>query len=66
LIRLLPRLLAARRIAISARTYGGHADAWRAAGAELVDPDDPAADLRVLVNPDNPSGRALSPDQVST
>jgi cobalamin biosynthetic protein CobC len=64
LIRLLPRLLASRRIAISPRTYGGHADAWLAAGAELTDPDDPAADLRVLVNPDNPSGRVLSPDQV--
>jgi cobalamin biosynthetic protein CobC len=68
LIRLLPRLLdappAGRRIAISARTYGGHADAWRTAGARIVEPDDPAADLRVLVNPNNPSGRALSPDQV--
>jgi cobalamin biosynthetic protein CobC len=64
LIRLLPRLLSARRIVISTRTYGGHADAWRAAGAEVVDPGDPAADLRVLVNPNNPTGRVLSPDQV--
>lgn len=64
LIRLLPRLLTAERVAISARTYGGHADAWRAAGAEVVDPGAPAADLRVLVNPDNPTGRALPPDQV--
>jgi cobalamin biosynthetic protein CobC len=64
LIRLLPRLLPATRVAISARTYGGHADAWRAAGGEIVDPSDAAADLRVLVNPDNPSGRAHSPPQV--
>lgn len=64
LIRLLPRLLAARRIAIPARTYSGHAEAWRAAGAEPVTVDDPTADLRVLVNPDNPTGQALSPDQV--
>jgi cobalamin biosynthetic protein CobC len=64
LIRLLPRLLAAGRVAISTRTYGGHADAWRAAGARIVDSGDPAADLRVLVNPNNPSGRVLSPDQV--
>lgn len=64
LIRWLPRLLGARRVAIPARTYGGHAEAWRAAGAEVIDPGVPAADLRVLVNPDNPSGRALSPDQV--
>jgi cobalamin biosynthetic protein CobC len=64
LIRLLPRLLEARRIAIPTRTYGGHAEAWRAAGAEQVAVDDPTADLRVLVNPDNPTGQALSPDQV--
>ena len=64
LIRLLPRLLTARRIAISPRTYGGHAEAWRAAGAEPVASDDPRANLRVLVNPDNPTGQALSPAQV--
>ena len=64
LIRLLPRLLTARRVAISERTYGGHAGAWRAAGVEPVALDDPAADLRVVVNPDNPTGQALSPAQV--
>jgi cobalamin biosynthetic protein CobC len=64
LIRLLPRLLDARRIALSTRTYGGHADAWRAAGGEPVLVGDPAAELRVLVNPNNPSGRALPADQV--
>lgn len=64
LIRLLPHLLEGRRIAISARTYGGHAEAWRAAGAEIVAPGDRSADLRVLVNPDNPTGRLLPPDQV--
>ncbi|KRA75517.1 threonine-phosphate decarboxylase [Caulobacter sp. Root656] len=64
LIRLLPRLLTARCVAIPARTYGGHADAWKVAGAEVVDPGDPTADLRVLVNPDNPTGRVLSADQV--
>lgn len=64
LIRLLPRLLTARCVAIPARTYGGHADAWRAADARIVGLDDPVADLRVLVNPDNPTGRALPPDQV--
>jgi cobalamin biosynthetic protein CobC len=63
LIRLLPRLLGKRRIAISARTYGGHAEAWRA-GGEIVAPGDRSADLRVLVNPDNPTGRVLPPDQV--
>jgi cobalamin biosynthetic protein CobC len=65
LIRLLPRLLDARRVAISTRTYGGHAEAWRAAGVEPVDARDPDADLRVLVNPNNPTGRALSADEVT-
>jgi len=64
LIRLLPRLLTAARVAISARTYGGHADAWKVAGAEVVDARNSTADLRVLVNPDNPSGQALPPNQV--
>ncbi|MBO9560031.1 MAG: threonine-phosphate decarboxylase [Caulobacter sp.] len=64
LIRLLPRLLAVRRVAVSARTYGGHADAWREVGAEIVDPGDRNAELRVLVNPDNPTGRVLPSDEV--
>jgi cobalamin biosynthesis protein CobC len=64
LIRLLPRLLPARRIGVLARTYGGHAEAWRTAGAEVVSDADPDADLRVVVNPNNPDGRTLSPDQV--
>ncbi|CAN5505730.1 threonine-phosphate decarboxylase CobD [soil metagenome] len=64
LIRLLPRLLAARKIAVSAQTYGGHAEAWRLAGATLTDDGDPTAALRVVVNPNNPDGRLLAPDRV--
>lgn len=64
LIRLLPRLLPARRVGVAARTYGGHAQAWRAAGADIRVDTDPTVDLRVVVNPNNPDGRALSPHQV--
>ncbi|WP_426011506.1 threonine-phosphate decarboxylase CobD [Caulobacter sp. DWR2-3-1b2] len=64
LIRLLPRLLPARRIAVSAQTYGGHAQAWRLADADLTDEADPSAHLRVLVNPNNPDGRVLPLAQV--
>lgn len=64
LIRLLPRLLAVRRVAVSSRTYSGHAEAWWNAGAEIVDPGDRNAELRVLVNPDNPTGRALPSDEI--
>jgi len=64
LIRLLPGLLPAERIGIPARTYGGHAEAWRLAGATCLADDAETADLRVVVNPNNPDGLALPPDQV--
>ena len=58
-LRLLPRLLGARTVAISTETYGGHAEAWRAAGADVI--RDPAgAEAWVVVNPNNPDG-ALTP-----
>ena len=60
LIRLLPRLLGDGRVAIAEPTYGGHADAWRAAGA-VVTPD---ARTRVVVNPNNPDGRTFTSDQI--
>jgi cobalamin biosynthetic protein CobC len=55
-IRLLPRLLAAPTVAIGHPTYSSHADAWRAAGAQVVAE---AADAEALaaVNPNNPDGR---------
>jgi cobalamin biosynthetic protein CobC len=64
LIRLAPYLLPARRIGIAVRAYGGHAEAWRAAGADIRVDTNPIVDLRVVVNPNNPDGRTLSPDQV--
>ena len=70
LIRRLPSLLPASRIGVPARTYGGHAEAWRLAGATCLTGatclagDAGAVDLRVVVNPNNPDGLALTPDQV--
>jgi len=58
-LRLLPRLLGARTVAISGATYGGHAEAWRAAGAEVVR-GAAGAEAWVVVNPNNPDG-ALTP-----
>lgn len=62
-LRLLPEALAIRRVAIASPTYGSHADAWRLSGAQVSEPardelfnDD--ADLLVVVNPNNPDGRA--------
>lgn len=60
-LRLLPRLLGARSVAIAGRTYGGHRDAWDAAGAEIR-PEDAVADAWVVVNPNNPDGRLTPAD----
>jgi len=58
-LRLLPRLLRARLVTIAEPTYGGHIEAWRAAGAELREAD---ADAWVVVNPNNPDGRLTPPE----
>jgi len=55
-LRLLPRLLGARTVAIPRPTYGGHLEAWRAAGADIRDEHE-AAEAQVVVNPNNPDGR---------
>ena len=57
-IRLMPRLTGARSVALDPTTYGGHAEAWRAAGAAIVGAD-ARAQARVLVNPNNPDGRVV-------
>ena len=65
-LRALPRLLGAMSAAIVSPTYGGHAEAWAAAGVavapigldELATCDAPAA---VLVHPNNPDGASRDP-----
>lgn len=59
-IRLLPALLGARTVTIATPTYGSHADAWMAAGAELR-PAGERAEAVVVVNPNNPDGRVTAP-----
>lgn len=65
-IRLLPRMIGDSRVGILAPTYGSHATAWRAAGAdvhELTELSDlKRSDLKtlVVVNPNNPDGRIIS------
>jgi cobalamin biosynthesis protein CobC len=70
-IRLLPLTLERRaaRVGIVSPTYGSHASAWRAAGAEVIalaaspTPAEAAAfDVVVIVNPNNPDGRAVAPE----
>ncbi|MEM1263509.1 MAG: threonine-phosphate decarboxylase CobD [Pseudomonadota bacterium] len=66
-IRLLPQVIAAKRVAILAPSYGDHRDTWQAAGVELIATDDPlsyvdSADVIVVCNPNNPDGRVFAPD----
>lgn len=60
-LRLLPLLTGARSVAIAAPTYGGHAQVWRAAGANVTEMSaellqTAAAEAVVIVNPNNPDG----------
>lgn len=65
LIQILPRLVARSRVAILGPTYAEHEANWRRHGhavsvvAGLANVRD--ADVVVAVNPDNPTGRLLSP-----
>jgi cobalamin biosynthetic protein CobC len=65
IIQWLPRLIPARRVGILGPTYGEHEKRWRAAGAEIIhalSPSDLAAcDVAIVVNPNNPDGRLLTP-----
>lgn len=67
LIQILPRLLDVGRIAVRGPTYSEHAASWRQAGAVVEDVADlPAPDRSlVVVNPNNPDGRAVAPDRLS-
>ena len=59
LIQLLPRLVPRSRVAIVGPTYEEHEISWRRQGHEVtvVDRLPASADVTVLVNPDNPTGR---------
>ena len=68
LIGLLPLLFPAQRVGILDFTYSEHELCWRAAGAqvETVDSLDALAafDLGVVVNPNNPDGRLVAPQDL--
>ncbi len=65
-IRLMPQVFDASRVGILAPTYGSHAAAWHDAGAEvnelaaLPDPNIRGLQALVVVNPNNPDGRAIA------
>jgi len=62
LIQILPRLVARSRVAIVGPTYAEHELNWRRHGHDVrLVADLEAADVVVVVNPDNPTGRLLPP-----
>lgn len=69
LIQWMPRLAAPGPVAIMGPTYGEHALTWQLAGHEVVAWDDPGklpegVRHAVIVNPNNPDGRVVSPDAI--
>ena len=68
LIQMLPRLLPPSRVAILGPTYEEHEVCWRRQGHEastVTDPDQAKeAEVVVVVNPDNPTGRLLAADEL--
>lgn len=70
-LRLLPIAIGAKHAAIVTPTYSSHADAWRRAGATVVesaahqlDLDSAAERVVVIVNPNNPDGAAIVRERV--
>jgi cobalamin biosynthesis protein CobC len=70
LIQLLPRLLPKSRVAVLGPTYEEHEVCWERQGHEVtvVSTLEEAgrADIAVIVNPNNPTGRLLPPEALRT
>ena len=69
-LRILPYITKATHAAIASPTYGGHSEAWNAAGARVSlvpgkDLGEVDAGVVVVVNPNNPDGAAYSPAVLS-
>jgi cobalamin biosynthetic protein CobC len=70
-IQLLPRLRAHSRVGVLSPCYAEHAHAWRQAGHNVVEISDAEVqahlanlDVLVVVNPNNPTGRLCSREQL--
>lgn len=68
-LRLLPRLTGAPDVGILHPTYGGHAEAWHAAGRQVHTAAMlhglPETSALVIVNPNNPDGRQIPPETLA-
>ena len=70
-LRLLPRLIRARDVAIVGPTYDGHREAWTAADTRVLevsraDLGAVDADVIVVVNPNNPDGAVVGARELMT
>lgn len=65
LIQLLPRLVARSRVAVLGPTYEEHAHCWARQGHEVaIVSDFERADVTIVVNPNNPTGKLLPPEML--
>ncbi|MGL1834126.1 threonine-phosphate decarboxylase CobD [Rhodocyclaceae bacterium SMB388] len=67
-IQALPAVLPGNRVTIVGPTYAEHAHAWRGRTLHHIGPDAlasaAASDIVVVVNPDNPTGRLIAPEDL--
>lgn len=65
LIQLLPRLVAKSRVVVLGPTYEEHAHCWARQGHDVaIVSDFGRADVTIVVNPDNPTGKCLPPEML--
>ena len=65
LIQLLPRLVARSRVAVLGPTYEEHAHCWARQGHDVaIVSDFERADVTIVVNPNNPTGKLLPPEML--
>lgn len=66
IIQWLPKLRANSTVHIVGPTYNEHAHCWRLGGHDVKESSDfEDADVIVLVNPNNPTGRTFNPDKLA-
>lgn len=65
LIQLLPRLVPKSRVGVLGPTYEEHAHCWARQGHDVaIVRDFEGADVTIVVNPNNPTGRLLPPERL--
>lgn len=65
-IALIPFILEGQRVSIPQPTYNEHQAAFENAGWDIATQDDPSADVKVLVHPNNPTGQLWSAADLSS